>query len=98
MIFNPLFFNQWFEGLQSLLFFVFYTIFVLCQVFILCFHGSNIEHQSQQFIDELFMSEWFEADFKYRKMVVMVIENLKKPIKLKAFGFNEINLEFFLQV
>jgi hypothetical protein len=71
---------------------------ILFQVFVLCFHGSSIKHQSEQFMFDLLGSDWVYSDVKYQKMMIIVMENLKQPMSLRAFGLNEVNLEYFVQV
>jgi hypothetical protein len=71
---------------------------ILFQVFIPCFYGSSIKHQSEQFIFDLFASDWTGSDVKHQKMMVFVMENMKHPMSLRAFGMTEVKLEYFVQV
>jgi hypothetical protein len=89
---------QLLEGTKALAFPIVYSFLIMGLMFVPCFHGSNIESQSEKFIFDLFSSEWYDFDLKCRKMVVVMMENLKKPMSVKAFGFGAINLDFFLQV
>ncbi|KAG5684268.1 hypothetical protein PVAND_013504 [Polypedilum vanderplanki] len=86
------------EGFKALVFPVIYTIFMLGLIFIPCYHGSNIEEQSKKFINDLFACDWHQADHESKKLIVIMMENLKQPITLCAFGFGEINLDFFQKV
>ncbi|KAG5673339.1 hypothetical protein PVAND_003398 [Polypedilum vanderplanki] len=69
----------------------------LCHIFIPCIHGSNIESESEKLSYSLFSSDWTNSDIKYQKMMIIVMENLKQSLRLRAFGLSEINLEFFVQ-
>ncbi|KAG5673338.1 hypothetical protein PVAND_003397 [Polypedilum vanderplanki] len=68
-----------------------------CHIFIPCIHGSNIESESEKLSYSLFSSDWTNSDIKYQKMMIIVMENLKQSMRLRAFGLSEINLEFFVQ-
>jgi hypothetical protein len=60
-----------------------------------CYHASTIESQSDQFVNDLYASEWIDGNSEQRKMILMMMENLKKPLLLCAFGLDAINLAFF---
>ncbi|KAG5678988.1 hypothetical protein PVAND_008598 [Polypedilum vanderplanki] len=85
------------EGKETLAFFMIFLLFVLNFAFVPYYFGSIIETHSEKFINDLFASDWYESDLKIQKMVVIMMENMKKPIKLRAFGFDAINLDGFLK-
>ncbi|KAG5684279.1 hypothetical protein PVAND_013515 [Polypedilum vanderplanki] len=85
------------DGLKTHMFSICLVFFVLSQIFVPCYHGTNIKYQSEQFTYDLFSSDWNQTDFKCRKMLVFMMESTKKSMQLKALGFGAINLDFFLQ-
>ncbi|KAG5684281.1 hypothetical protein PVAND_013517 [Polypedilum vanderplanki] len=84
--------------LKSHAFSIVYVIFLLFQIFMPCCCGSLIEQQSKEFVYDLFSSDWRDIDTKHKKKMIFIMENMKKTIQLRAFGFDAINLEFFFQV
>ncbi|KAG5673337.1 hypothetical protein PVAND_003396 [Polypedilum vanderplanki] len=83
--------------MSSYTFMIFMAATALCQIFIPCFHSSNIETESANLIHSLFSSDWTNSDVKYQKLMVIMMENMKQPMKLRGYGLSEINLEFFIQ-
>jgi 7tm Odorant receptor len=71
---------------------------MLIQVIRPCFHANTVEFDTNELSCDLFSSDWTECDLKYKKLVVIFMENLKKSVKFEAFGFVNVNLDLFLQV
>jgi hypothetical protein len=71
---------------------------VLVRLFVICFYGNEIEHNSQNFLDDVYETDWIAADIKSKRNLLIIQENLKKADKVRAAGFLKINNEIFLSV
>lgn len=72
-----------------------YLALVLLEIFIFCIVGQELEDSSMKLLHILFHSSWYKADMKTRKTVKGFMENLKKPMKIRLFGFLDVNLVLF---
>lgn len=67
-------------------------------IFIPCYFSSNLYNTSSDYVSDLFSSEWHNADLKYQKMMIIFMENLKRPISLDVWLHSNLNLEKFTEV
>jgi hypothetical protein len=67
-------------------------------IFIPCYLGGEIYITTEDFISDLFSCEWTEADLKYKKMFIIFMEYLKKPLSFNALLHRNLNLEKFTEV
>ncbi|KAG5678334.1 hypothetical protein PVAND_008019 [Polypedilum vanderplanki] len=86
------------DDIQNISVLMFLLLALLFLMYMICYRGNDIEEKSKQLMNDLFSCEWYQAELKIQKIIIILMENFKKPMILKAFGFNAINLEFFLQV
>ncbi|CAG9806588.1 unnamed protein product [Chironomus riparius] len=77
------------------LIFYFYIAALLMYMFIMSYFGDMIYSTSSQFLYDLFSSDWVDADMKYKKAMIIVMENMKKPVKLSVLFYDSINLQLF---
>lgn len=88
------------DGIDNTLIFLYsvYGVITLSLIFQPCLIASEIEYASKAFNYDIMRCNWTEVDVKLRKVMMIFMENMKKPIKLSAFGIFDINLETFLEV
>lgn len=84
--------------LNENLLFLFYIIIVLSFIFIFSYFGQEIHSVSERFSFDLFSSDWINGDLKYKKTMIIFMENLKQPAKFSTPFCDCINLETFQQV
>ena len=60
--------------------------------------GNEIYSTSEEFLYDLYSSEWIDADLKYKKMMIIFMENLKNPVGLNVMWYKNLNLERFMEV
>lgn len=82
---------------ENLLFYM-YLVFECFLNLIPCYFGGEIYTTSDNFVNDIFSSEWSEADRIYKKSMIIFIENLKEPVKLSFAGFPNLNLQKFQEV
>jgi hypothetical protein len=68
------------------------------RLLLFCDYGSDIKTNSQNFLRDVYLTDWAYADKETKKNLIILQENFKKPVSLKVAGFVEINMELFLQV
>jgi len=73
-----------------------YLILLLFIVFLPCYYGSRITGLSTKLSAQLFHSELHVENRVDRKLIIILMENLKKPIKISIVGVFEVNLETFV--
>jgi hypothetical protein len=70
----------------------------MLRFFVICFYGNEIEQNSQHFLDDVYETDWINADRKSQRNFIIIQENLKNSDKIRAAGFLKINIEIFLAV
>jgi len=75
-----------------------YGFIVIFQTFWPSFFGNEIEVTSDSTLNAIYASDWISADEKFKKLCLIAMENVKKPIKLRALRIFDVNLESFLFV
>jgi len=82
---------------ENLMFYAYIAILVI-YIFILSYFGDMIFSTSSQFLYDLFSSDWVDADMKYKKTMIIVMENMKQPVKLSVLFYDSVNLQLFQDV
>lgn len=82
---------------ESLIFYV-YIVLSVFYIFILSYFGEMIYSTSSEFSYSLFSSDWVNADMKYKKAIIIVMENMKQPVKLSVLFYDCLNLKLFQDV
>lgn len=68
------------------------------QIFLPCYYGNEIFITSQELSQKLFHSQWLDGSKKYKKSLTLMMEIIKKPIKINAYALLKINYETFTAV
>ena len=77
----------------------FFNIFIIeVFVFIQCYFGGSIYCTSNDYIADLFSSDWILADVKYKKVIYIFMEYLKTPVSLDIWLHPHLNLKNFTEV
>lgn len=76
---------------------VIFAVICLFQMFIPCFCGNEIEHDSNFFSQDVFESDW-DGDNEDKRSKLFLMENLKRPQKIKGAKIYFLNLESFIKV
>lgn len=59
---------------------------------------GEIESTSESLNTRIYSSDWTSAPMPYKKSMLILMENLKKPITVTVPGYNKLNLEAFREV
>jgi hypothetical protein len=66
--------------------------------FVPCYFGQKIELRSDRFCEKVLHSNWIGGDHKFKKNMIILMENLKITHKFTAKGLIDINMSTFLKV
>ncbi|XP_070502881.1 odorant receptor 59b-like [Chironomus tepperi] len=79
---------------ENLIFYAYIVVMVI-YIFIMSYFGDMIYSTSSRFSYDLFSSDWIDADMKYKKAMIIVVENMKQPVKLSVLFYDSLNLQLF---
>jgi len=71
---------------------------MILQILLPAYVGNEIQISSASTFNAIYDSDWINADKEYKKLCLIAMENMKKPIKIRAYKYFEVNLESFLFV
>ncbi|KAJ2950622.1 hypothetical protein O0L34_g8876 [Tuta absoluta] len=75
-----------------------FVFLVSGQIYLFCYFGDNIMRSSLAISDAVYNSKWYNADKKVKKDLVFILLRARKPCKLTAYGFSDINLTTFSRI
>jgi hypothetical protein len=71
---------------------------MVLEIFLPCYFGSELSAASSKLSTALFGSKWIESDEKLKSTMKIFMENVKKEIKVSAFGVFHVNLLTFTTI
>lgn len=71
---------------------------ILCQSYVHCHFGNDIFSKSLDLTDQLFQIEWIDFDIKVKKMMILFLLSMKKPLKFHIVVSHSLMLELFTKV
>jgi hypothetical protein len=69
-----------------------YIVYVFVQLFVPCYYGSKIIEVSSNISYSIGHSEWMVENKEYRQLVGIILECVKKPMKISSFGLFDVDL------
>jgi len=81
---------------SNFMIYLIHACFILQQIFMCSYLGSQIESNSAATLDAIYETDWISADKETKKLCLIAMENMKKPIKLRALSIFGVNLQSFL--
>lgn len=85
--------------LARFIFLVLFTIGMFYQIYMPCFHGSNVIAKSNLLILSMYKCDWIPQSKPFKSNMKILMENMKQPIILVAYKrFCYIQLETFVNV
>ncbi|KAG5670844.1 hypothetical protein PVAND_001078 [Polypedilum vanderplanki] len=67
----------------------------MVQVFCLCFYGEKLQTSSTRVADEAYNCNWYEKNFKFRKMILLTMLRTQQAQKLTGWKFMDVGLPVF---
>ncbi|XP_039952531.1 odorant receptor 94a-like [Bactrocera tryoni] len=71
------------------------NLIMVLQIFIPCYCGNNIIEYSSGLNNATYNAEWFRCSPKMRKYLVIYMEMLQRPVRVRAGDFFDISLTIF---
>ncbi|XP_053600022.1 odorant receptor 4-like [Plodia interpunctella] len=65
------------------------------QIYVFCYYGDLIMQTSTDVGSAVYNSQWYTADAADMKDLLFILKRSRRPCKLTAYGFAEINLRTF---
>uniref|UniRef100_A0A1A9Z2D6 Odorant receptor n=1 Tax=Glossina pallidipes TaxID=7398 RepID=A0A1A9Z2D6_GLOPL len=72
-----------------------FLLAAISQVYYVCLYGSLLLDYSGKIGDEMMSQEWYFADNRYQRMVILAIARSQRPAHLTAYKFFMISMESF---
>ncbi|XP_018785120.1 PREDICTED: odorant receptor 94a-like [Bactrocera latifrons] len=74
------------------------NLIMVLQIFIPCYCGNNIIEYSSGLNNATYNAEWFRCSPRMRKYLVIYMEMLQRPVRVRAGDFFDISLTIFAKV
>jgi hypothetical protein len=75
-----------------------YAVTMTIQVFLPCYFGNEVTDASGKLSESLFYINWISQDKSFKSGMQIFMENSKKPIKITAFYFVDIDFTTFTSI
>ncbi|XP_052863160.1 odorant receptor 94a-like [Anopheles cruzii] len=72
-----------------------YMLSMMFQMFLPCLFGNEVTRKSNDLKTAVYSSQWYRMKVKDRKMIIMLMQRLNKPLTVKAYHFFNYNLQAF---
>ncbi|XP_013185522.1 odorant receptor 4-like [Amyelois transitella] len=70
----------------------------LFQIYVLCYYGDLLMQSSLDIGDAIYKSQWYVANASDMKDMLFISMRSRRPCKLTAYGFAEINLHTYYRI
>ncbi|XP_058064931.1 putative odorant receptor 71a, partial [Anopheles bellator] len=82
-------------GLENALQHLLYMLTMMYQMFLPCLFGNEVTRKSNDLKTAVYSSHWYRMSVKDRKMIIMLMQRLNKPLAVKAYHFFNYNLQAY---
>lgn len=86
------------DAIAEFVFYVGFVMTMLTQIFLPCYYGNDIVLKSGQLTKAVYMSNWTDCSMRYRRLVIVYMELMKRPRKLVVGQLFTLTLDSFLLV
>ncbi|XP_017073392.2 putative odorant receptor 85d [Drosophila eugracilis] len=78
--------------IDNLVMLVLFLFCAMVQVFMIATHAQRLIDASEQIGQAAYNHDWFHADLRYRKMLILIVKRAQQPSRLKATIFLNVSL------
>ncbi|XP_047993575.1 putative odorant receptor 92a [Leguminivora glycinivorella] len=78
--------------------FLAFLLMSLMQIYLLCFYGDMVMTSSMEVSSAMYKSKWYTVNAKTAKLLYVVQMRARKPSKLTAFSYADVNLKAFTKI
>lgn len=75
-----------------------YMVPMMFQIFLPCYYGNEIILKSKNLSNDYFHSDWFNESRKSRNSAKIMMEFVKKPVKIRVIGIFDVDLTTFMRI
>ncbi|XP_022826289.1 odorant receptor 94a-like [Spodoptera litura] len=75
-----------------------YMCCILTELFIFCFYGNEVTHESEKLIESVYALDWLEIPTEYRRAIIIFMERIKRSINLVAGDLIPLSNSTFVSV
>ncbi|KAJ2939611.1 hypothetical protein O0L34_g14328 [Tuta absoluta] len=75
-----------------------YLCCILGQLFIYCYYGTQVKTESEFIIQSAFQADWISLSVSFRRQLIILMENCKRPIIPRTAYVIPISLETYIAV
>lgn len=86
------------KDLSKTFFIVLSLMPVLFALFCICYMCNEISVASSKLSPAIYNSDWIKKSRKYKKLLIVFMENTAKDMKLTAFEIFNLDLEIFVSI
>ncbi|XP_063374467.1 odorant receptor 94b-like isoform X1 [Cydia amplana] len=77
---------------------ILYMICILSEIFLFCFYGNEVAHESQRLMESAYCMQWEDMPVKYRQYLIIFMERIKCSILPKAGKIVPLSINTFVQI
>ena len=82
----------------TFLYYLFYIVCMLLQIYLQCYFGSLAALESEKMLHSLFCANWLDVDMKNRKLLLMFMIRLKEASRIKTMKVFFVDRATFMSV
>lgn len=86
------------EAITELVFYITFICVLLLQIFMPSYFGNEISLRFQNLTNAIYTSNWRRLTIEQKRLIIMFMQYLNKPVVLMACHLFPINRESFLSV
>ena len=68
------------------------------EIFLPCYFGNEVYVSHGKLSESIFHSDWTNESKEFKMAMTIFMENIKKPLKISAFGIFHVDLENFMTI
>ena len=77
---------------------ILYAVVMILQIYLPCHYANNLTIESAAVLNSIYNSNWSEMSTYNRRLILLYMQSLQKPVILKAGVFFDIGLPTFSKV
>ncbi|XP_017472633.1 PREDICTED: putative odorant receptor 85d [Rhagoletis zephyria] len=74
-------------AVDSLIMLAFFLFCSLVQIFLICYYAHGLLEASEYIGSAVYNHNWYDADLRYKKMLLVIMQRAQKAAKLRATSF-----------
>ncbi|XP_073960849.1 odorant receptor 4-like isoform X2 [Choristoneura fumiferana] len=86
------------EDMSVVFSFLAFLFMSLTQIFLLCYFGDMLMRSSMELSEAVYNTSWYQMDQSMKKNILFVLARARRPCKLTAANFADVNLRAFTTI